>query len=98
MSSTCNYPPRAAMAMEAASPVVTDEDWKRFVEEISRRLKTEEELTFLHAVLGKVFHFEGEFFPVLQERARANRIPFAFAGFHWRSNGEPAVIVFTRRE
>ena len=75
---------------------VTDEQWNAFAEEISRRLRREEELSFLHSVMVTVFHFRPPFFAELRERANRCGVLFAIAGYHWRPDGEPAVIVFNR--
>ena len=79
-------------------PWIGEVQWIAFVDEISRRLETEETVVLMHSVLAGLFHFERPFYAELVERAQKQFLPFNFDGEHWYANGEPARIVFHRRK
>ena len=84
--------------MSASNPPwIGEVQWTAFVDEICRRLETEETVVLMHSVLAGLFHFDRPFYAELVERAQKQFLPFSFAGEHWYANGEPARIVFHRR-
>jgi hypothetical protein len=99
MSLTAIPSARACVPARAHSSALPIDDgrWQTFIDEICKRLRSEEEIAFLHPVLATLFQFETPFFPELQRRAGLSDLRFRFTGYHWRRDGEPSGIVFMRR-
>jgi hypothetical protein len=95
-STQCSRAP--ASDCSTRNSTVSDFQWIVFVDEISRRVEKDGRFTLLHSVLAELFHFDRPFFAGLNERARESCLSFTFTGAHWHADGEPSVVVFSRRE
>jgi len=82
----------------ACESAISDVQWIVFVDEISRRMARQKSFTLLYSVMIDLFHFDRPFFATLNERARKEFVPFTLSGAHWYPDGEPSVLVFSRRE